>query len=419
MKLVKTLSILLAIVIVFGGAMFALDLYTGPIIEANNAGAEFAPLLAVMPEGAVFNGEAKLDLTTLSDVPASVTAIYKEANNLGYAIQTTTESDYSTAPMEITIGIAADGTICGVRIDSYNDTPAFDFRVKDPNYLASFIGKDSALTDIGTVSGATYSSTAFKNAVSEAMSVLIANDMIAAGVKSDLQILTELVPTVAPGFVKPTEDPSASGNIQLVLKAENGAGFAYVMTEGDASFLAVVNAMGVCKVYDVEGADVTTAHEALVTEAKAHASANQTNYLTALENKIGRVMEGATDITALDVDLYNSIVAAVSFKVEDATYYGFYSRSYGFHQMDVFIIIDENGAIAKLDATQFIFEKEYFMGFGGMNEAEYKNGFVGITSDTWTGDQAIIATATMTSNAVKQSTTDAFDAFDSVKGGEA
>ena len=183
MKLVKTLSILLVIVIVFGGAMFALDLYTGPIIDANNAGAEFAPLLAVMPEGATFDGNAKLDLTTLNDVPASVTAIYREANGLGYAIQTTAESDYSTAPMEITIGISADGKICGLQIDSYNDTPSFDFRTKDPSYLPSFVGKDSALADIGTVAGATYSSTAFKNAVSDAMGVLIANDMIAAGVK--------------------------------------------------------------------------------------------------------------------------------------------------------------------------------------------------------------------------------------------
>ena len=49
MKLLKTLAILLVIVIVFGGAMFSLNLYTGPIIDANNAGAEFAPLLSVMP----------------------------------------------------------------------------------------------------------------------------------------------------------------------------------------------------------------------------------------------------------------------------------------------------------------------------------------------------------------------------------
>ena len=55
------------------------------------------------------------------------------------------------------------------------------------------------------------------------------------------------------------------------------------------------------------------------------------------------------------------------------------------------------------------------MAFGGMNVSEYKNGFVGITDDTWNGDEAIIATATMTSNAMKESTTDAFASFESIK----
>jgi hypothetical protein len=85
--------------------------------------------------------------------------------------------------------------------------------------------------------------------------------------------------------------------------------------------------------------------------------------------------------------------------------------------MDVFFVIDANGAIAKMDAKQFIFEEEYFAAFGGMNNGEYKAGFEGLTSETWTGDAAVIATATMTSNAMKQSTEDAFAAFNSIKGG--
>ena len=130
------------------------------------------------------------------------------------------------------------------------------------------------------------------------------------------------------------------------------------------------------------------------------------------------MMSGATEIESIALDTFNTVVSAVSFKLEDVTYYGFYSRSIGFHQMDVYVVIDENGAIAKIDAKQFIFEEEYFMAFGGMNVSEYKNGFVGLTGETWTGDAAVIATATMTSNAMKESTADAFAAFDSVKGGE-
>ena len=424
MNLIKTIAILLVVIAVFGGAMFGINFYTGPIIEANNAGAVFAPLLAVMPEGAAFDGDALIydsadaAASTLTNVPASILTVYKEANGLGYAIRITAESNYSTAPMEITLGVSADGKICGVQIDSYNDTASFDFRTKDPFYLPSYIGKDSALADIGTVSGSTFSSTAFKNAVSEAMGVLIANNMIAEGVKSDAQILTELIATVAPGYTK-TEEVAVSGNIVKALKATNDTGFAYVVADGEASYLAVVNAMGVCKVYDVEGADVTADHAAIASEAKAHASANQTSYTDALTKKVEKMMEGAADVTALELDTFNTVVAAVSFKVEEATYYGFYSRSIGFHQMDVFFVIDENGAIAKMDATQFIFDEEYFGSFAGMDKTAYKAGFVGLTGETFNGDAAIIATATMTSNAIKESTNDAFAAFNSIaKGGE-
>ena len=49
MKLLKTFGILLIVIAVFGSAMFGLNFLTGPIIEANNAGAEFAPCLPSCP----------------------------------------------------------------------------------------------------------------------------------------------------------------------------------------------------------------------------------------------------------------------------------------------------------------------------------------------------------------------------------
>lgn len=179
----------------------------------------------------------------------------------------------------------------------------------------------------------------------------------------------------------------------------------------------LVNATGGAVVYDVEGNDVTADHEAAVNEAKAHASANQKSYVDALNKKVTNLFKDASEITELELPTFNTVVSAVSFKSGDAEYYGFYSRSIGFSQMDVFLIIDANGAIAKMDAKQFIFEEEHFKSFGGMDTPAYKEGFVGITVDTWTGDQAIIATATMTSNAVKQSTVDSFAAFNAIKGG--
>lgn len=405
---VITIAILLAVSAVFGAAAFALNLYTGPIIAAKNAGAANDRLNAVMPGGSAYE-----DITaTLSDVPASVVKVNKETNGLGYVIEAQATSQYTgSTPMDIVIGVDATGKICGIELAGHSESLIFG-----ADYPSTYIGKDSALADVGLYAGSTFSSTAFKNAVTEAMGVLISNNLIAAGVKSDAQILEELIPSIAPGYTK-LSDATASGNIQKALKAENDTGFAYIMTEGDASYLALVNATGVCKIYDVEANDVTDAHEALVTEAKSHATANQKSYTDAFITKVERMMDGATEITSIELDTFNTVVDAVSLKVGDATYYAFYSRSIGFHQMDVYIVIDEAGAIAKVDAKTFIFEKEYFMAFGGMNDAEYKAGFVGITSDTFTGEEAVIATATMTSDAMKQSVEDAFAAFESIKGG--
>ena len=406
--LLNTIAILLCIVAVFGAAMFGLNFITGPIIEANNAGAANERLNAVMEGGTSYE-----DITsTLSDLPASVVKVNRETSGLGYVIECTATSQYTgSTPMDIVIGVDTEGKICGIKLVSHSESLIFG-----ADYPSTYIGKDSALADVGLYAGSTFSSTAFKTAVEEAMNLLIANDMITAGVKSDAQILSEMIPSLAPGMLK-LEDTAVSGNIEKAQKAGNDAGFAYVIKNGDASFLALVNATGVCRVYDVTGADVTDAQSAVADEAKAAAVASQKSCTDALTAKITALYADAVEITALELDTFNTVVAGVSFKSGDTLYYGFYSRSYGFHQMDVYFVIDENGAIAKMDAKQFIFEEQYFGSFAGMDAAAYKAGFEGLTTDTFTGDQAVIATATMTSDAMKQSTADAFATFNAINGG--
>jgi hypothetical protein len=231
--------------------------------------------------------------------------------------------------------------------------------------------------------------------------------------------LEELIPAVTTGYGKLAE-VEVSGNIQKALKAENEVGFAYIMTEGEASYLAVVNAMGVCKIYNVEGADVTADHAALATEAKAHAAGKQTAFGDKLSTKLAEMMSGAADITLLELESFNTVAVAASFTVEGATYYGFYSRSIGWDSriMNIFVIIDENGAIAKTTMTEFVFEEHDFVEYGGFAgvPGNYLESFVGITQGS---DTPVIAGATMSSNAIKQSTTDAFAAFKTInKGGE-
>lgn len=427
MKLLKTILILIVIVAVFGGAMFALDLYTGPIIDANQAGAANDRLNAVMPGGSGYE-----DITaTLSDLPANVTTVYKETSGLGYVILCTAESNYSKAPMEITLGVSADGKISGVEINSYNDTPDYDFRGKDPNYLASYVGKDSALADIGTVSGSTFSSTAFKTAVEGAMGVLAANDLIKAGEKSPEQLLAEMIPTLHTGLTSggllKAETVAGSGNIVEGYKALNGSGYAFIVKNGETSVLAIVNADGACKVYDTTGADVTEANAAARDEAVAVAMASSLEFSEAAQKLLVKKFADATEITKIELTTFSNVVYACSFKTGDNTYYAFYSRplTYGDNAMSICTVIDENGAIVNQNVEQMAFGHgvEYMPGIKDFVDAtsgafgSYLNGFNGITEGTLT-DDVLVSGGTVSSSAVKLATKDAFNEFNAIKGGE-
>lgn len=424
--LVKAIALMVVIVLVFSAAMFGLNFYTGPLIEANNAGAVYGPLLAVMPEGASFDGEAQIYAadgsvaTTLVGVPETVTAIYKEASGMGYAVKTTATSQYSKAPMEITLGVDAEGKIIKVQIDSYNDTESYDFRAKDPGYLDTYVGQDSALADVGLVAGTTFSSTAFKQGVSDGLNALIANGLIAEGVKGDDQLLAEMLPTVFPGMADmggmlKAETIEVDGAV-TAYKALNDSGFAYIVPKGDTMVMAIVNASGKCFVYDTEGNYVTDDNPDAVALATAHASANQKDFNEAAQSKFAKMMEGAENMTALELPKFNTVVAAASFNMGGEVYYGFYSKSYGFDDMDVYVVIDSSGTIAQTDAKTVFFEAEYFPVAQGVDTGAYKEGFSGLTESSWgTGDVAVISGATMTSNAMKQSVNDAFENFAGVE----
>ena len=424
MKLLKTFVILVVIVAIFSGAMYALNLYTGPIIEKNSAGAANDRLNAVLAGGTGYE-----DITaTLNELPASVTTVYKETSGLGYAIICTAESSYSTAPMEITLGIAADGKISGVEINAYNDTESFDFRVKDPNYLASYVGQDSALADVGTVSGSTFSSTAFKESITAAMGVLAANDLISAGVKADEQILAELIPTLHTGLtgggLLKAEEIAGSGNIFAGYKALNGSGYAFIVTTGETKVLAIVNASGACKVYDTTGADVTDANASVVTEALA---ATETTDFTEAAQKMILIKYEDAEITPVALTTFSNVVWASTFVSGGNNYYAFYSSpiTYEDSARAILTVLDENVAIETQDVKAFLFGHgiEYMpiYGQGYGNSASdaynaYEGQFAGITAETLT-DDVLVSGATISSTAVKLATQDAFNAFTALKGG--
>lgn len=380
-----------------------INMITGPIIEERRNAAANGALLVVMPEG---KGFEELSVAELG-LSNAVTNAYKETSGKGYVFRVVT-TGYKPG-MTIMVGVDSQGKVTGTKCLETQDTFG-----KEPQIDGKYNGQ--TLSDFSPIiiTGATMTSNGYRDAVNIALQSFV----LASGGKLDPSIELEAkIPELVPAF-KDLVAVEASGNIVKALKAKNDTGFAYIIKNGENYYLATVNAMGACKVFNAEGGEVTAESEAIIAEAKAHAAANQVSYNDALKKNAERLMAGATDFANIELNTFNTVVSAVSFTLDGAKYYGFYSRSVGFRQMDVYIIIDENGAIAKIDAKELIFDKEYFMNFGGMNVGEYKAGFEGLTIESWNGDAAIIATATMTSNAMKESTTDAFDAFHSIKGGE-
>ena len=415
---------LVLIFAVFALVLFGINIFAAPLIEANGSAQQFAPLYSVMPEAKGFeliydaNDSAA---SALVDVPETVQAIYSETSGLGYAIRLSTTQGYTKEPIELTIAIDAEGKISGTELTAYPDTRDFG-----ADYPGSFIGQDSALGDVGLVAGVTYSSSAFKNAVSDGFAALIGNGLVGAGVKSDAQILTELSVQVFTGLanrdgVAQVEEPEiAEGQftfIQKIMKALNGSGFAFVAKDGESSYLLIANVSGTVRVYDIEGKDVTeTANAAMVEEASSYAAANTVSTADAEQKKLRTMVSEGAELTALSLgDAFNSVTGAYRIADGETTLYGFCARPYAYSNQPiaVYFVLDENGAIVSMASDEIILFGEYFTSYE-LDESQYKEGFAGLTADSFTGEQALISGATASTNAMTVATEDVFAAFQAI-----
>lgn len=416
--------VLVLIFAVFALVLFGINIFAAPLIEANGSAQQFAPLYSVMPEAKGFeliydaNDSAA---SALVDVPETVQAIYSETSGLGYAIRLSTTQGYTKEPIEFTIAIDAEGKISGTELTAYPDTKDFG-----ADYPGSFIGQDSALGDVGLVAGVTYSSSAFKNAVSDGFAALIGNGLVGAGVKSDAQILTELSVQVFTGLanrdgVAQVEEPEiAEGQftfIQKIMKALNGSGFAFVAKDGESSYLLIANVSGTVRVYDIEGKDVTeTANAAMVEEASSYAAANTVSTADAEQKKLRTMVSEGAEFTALSLgDAFNSVTGAYRIADGETTLYGFCARPYAYSNQPiaVYFVLDENGAIVSMASDEIILFGEYFTSYE-LDESQYKEGFAGLTADSFTGEQALISGATASTNAMTVATEDVFSAFQAI-----
>ncbi len=415
-QIVKPALTLAVLAVVFVLALSGLNLVTAPMIEKNAASQQTGMLYNVMPDATGFDllySQSVADESALKDVPETVKGIYAESAGNGYALLLSTTKGYTGDPIEFTLAVDKEGKIIGTEVTNYPESKDFG-----ADYPSTYVGQDSTLSGVSLVAGVTYSSSAFKNAVADGFAALSANGLVAEAVKSDEQLMDELLPTVYPGIanasgiVQADEISGSFTYIQRALAAKNESGIAAFARNGDANYLAVCNTSGFCKVYTPAGEDVTAQQADIVAEVQA--LENQTFPTPEkVSKKLRKMVADDAEFTPVLVDTFNSVTEAYSVQSEGKQYFGFVTETYSYNNETTtgYFMLDENGAIAGMNASPLFFEEDYFAVSKEVDKDAYKAGLMGLTVDTFTGEQALVAGATFTTGAIRTAANDVFATF--------
>jgi len=157
---VKPILVLTLICIFISAALAFTNQKTAPIIaEAERVKAEQARK-EVLPEADSFT------LMELTGLPTTVLAVYKADNGAGYVFMLSTKG-YG-GEMKLICGIDADGKITECNTLSQSETKGLGTKTTLPEFRDQFVGKDSSLSGVETISGATISSKPYINAIKDA-----------------------------------------------------------------------------------------------------------------------------------------------------------------------------------------------------------------------------------------------------------
>ena len=415
--ILRTVLSLLLVLVLMAGVVYAADIVSAPIITENELLAAEAAAAAErmrLGDSVKLFDRADPENSALTVTADTVQSVYKDDSKQTYLLRLSSFEGYTKdVPIEMELVVDFEGRIVSLSVESSGET-----RELDPSFLPSFAGQDSTLAGVELVAGVTFSSSAIRNAVNDGFNTLIDNGLFAAAEKSDDQLLSELVAVVYPGLVNEAgvvqgEELAGSGAVERGFKAANGSGFAW-FTNGDEKLLAVCTTLGGVRLYNAAGEDVTaSAPEALVSEIRSLSVQNAEDLSAAAEKGLRRLLdEGAELVPAEIPGLANCVTAAYTVETADGTLYAFAARPYGYSNeaMELFYVLDESGAIKAFRAKELILYSEYFSSYT-LDEPSYREGFLGLTRESFSGEQALITGATVSTGAVTTATEDVFEAF--------
>ena len=407
-KSLKSIILPVIVVVLAFAILYCVNLWTYPTIVQARMQGEVGPAMDVMPNAKGFM-ELKLD-----NVPSTVETVYEETSGQGYVVKVSTKAGFTKEAIVFYIAIDKDNKVQKINVTAYPET-----REVGEGYVDTFIGSDSTLSTVELVAGVTYSSSAIKNGVADAFKALSDNGLIVAAKKEPKQLYEELMPVVFGTAVNPAgmmsqEDfTSKVGGVVRAQKATNEGSVAYWYAEGEENYAVITNGR-IAKVYDLEGNEVSSLSSSvlssLMDEAKTLVKDNSSS-----DGKRFKKYVPDSKVTEIDVPLFNNVTTAFECVNENGTYYGFGVRPYAFDNeaLTMYISIDDKGAIYSFNCSALYVDPEYFTHSEPEN---YTGGLVGVT-DSWSGEEALITGATLTSEAVRDAINDVFDSFKAIKGG--
>ena len=107
------------------------------------------------------------------DLPegSAVTEVYKATNGAGYVFMLSTTGYGAKNSLQLICSIDANGCIVSTAVLGHDETPGLGTKITGEAFAGQFPGVDSSMEGVDTISGATYSSGAYVDAIRDAFAV--------------------------------------------------------------------------------------------------------------------------------------------------------------------------------------------------------------------------------------------------------
>ena len=160
-EIIKPVLVLVCICLVVTALLAYINSVTSPIIAKAEQEKTEQAMSEVLAEADGFNP------LEIENLPERVTEVYSAQNGSGYVFMLTTKG-YG-GDMKLICGMKADGTIEQCKTLSHAETSGLGSKTAEDPYRNQYSGKsDDTLSEVDAITGATISSTAYKNAIEDA-----------------------------------------------------------------------------------------------------------------------------------------------------------------------------------------------------------------------------------------------------------